>query len=49
MDIYGFFDAIEILSQKIYKDETQPDKPLHDSIDSFITASTEFFEDFLEK
>jgi hypothetical protein len=27
MDLFGFFEAIEILSQKIYKDESNPDKP----------------------
>ena len=51
MDIYGFFDAIELLSSKIYKDkdENSENRAMAENIESFITASTEFFEDFVQK
>jgi type III secretory pathway component EscR len=47
LDIYGFFEAIEILSQKVYKDEE--DSTYKDNIEKFIDAGIDFFTKFLEQ
>ena len=46
LDIFAFFQAIEILSQKVYKD--YEDATYQDQIKWFIEESTEFFEEFVE-
>ena len=43
IDIYGFFEAIEVLSQKVYKDE---DRSYGENIAEFIEKSLIFFEEF---
>jgi hypothetical protein len=47
LDIYGFFDAIEILSAKIYKD--QEEMSYLDKVSAFIGETTEFFEELIEQ
>lgn len=47
IDLYGFFEAIEILASKIYKEET--DNTQGDNIGQFLDAAMVFFEDFLQK
>ena len=41
-----FFEAIEILSQKVYKD--LEDSTYKDNIEMFIDAGIEFFTDFVQ-
>lgn len=38
MDLYGFFDAAEILANKIYKGT------FYDNIESFLSNANAFFE-----
>ena len=44
LDIYALFEAIEVLSQKVYKDE---DRSYGENIAEFIEKSLAFFEDFV--
>ena len=46
LDLYAFFDAIEILTTKIYKNQSE-DTTYGDNIYSFLEATTTFFEEFL--
>jgi len=41
LDLHGFFDAIEYLSKKIYKDEEQ----FEPCLTQFLDAAVPFFED----
>ena len=47
LDLYSFFEAIEMLSQKIYKN--QEDSVFGDNICQFLDAAVPFFEDFLHQ
>ena len=45
LDLHAFFDAIEQLSQKIYKDE----EDFESSLDLFLDAAITFFEEQASK
>ena len=46
LDIYAFFDACEILAQKIYKEQVNEDgQSLYgENVETFLDTSIEFFE-----
>ena len=45
LDIFGFFDSIEILSQKIYKE--YEDLDYCGKIEEYIDCAIEFFTEFV--
>lgn len=45
IDLYAFFEAIEVLSQKLYKD--QEDLSYGDKVGLFLEAGLNFFTDFV--
>jgi hypothetical protein len=47
LDLYSFLDAIEMLSQKIYKN--QEDSTFGENISQFLDAALPFFEEFLHQ
>ena len=47
LDIYAFFEAIEKLSEKVYKD--QEEMTFGDKIKEFIERGVEFFEELVEQ
>lgn len=46
LDLYSFFEAIEILTSKIYKKDE--DTTFGDNLTQFLDAAVPFFEDFLQ-
>lgn len=46
LDIYAFFESVEIMAQKIYKD--QEENTYGDNITEFIDVALAFFEDFIQ-
>jgi len=44
IDIYAFFEAVEILAQKVYKDQ---ESEYGENINQFLDAAIEFFSDFV--
>jgi hypothetical protein len=47
IDIYAFFEAVEVLAQKVYKD--QEDNSFKDNIEAFLDAGVEYFTEFLQQ
>lgn len=45
IDLYSFFEAIEILTQKIYK--TNEETSFGDNITTFLDATLTYFEDLI--